>query len=197
MLSRDPQFVQVKAAGAGLGGRTTYWLGPDHLLVVTATYFAESYRRFYYAEIGAVVVRRTETRTRLMAGAGAALAVLGLWEFVLVLGATWTENEMAGAVFLGVMVALALGILVGEWIGGPTCTCRVYTAVQAGALPGVRRWNKAERLLQVLTPRIIAAQGGGGSVRPADESLAAPTPDAVGAVPPGDPSPNADESPNP
>ena len=35
MLSQDPQFRKIKIKARGVGGSATYWLGPDHLLIVT------------------------------------------------------------------------------------------------------------------------------------------------------------------
>ncbi len=37
----------------------TLWMGADHLLLVDRTGYTESYKRFYFADIQAIVVRRT------------------------------------------------------------------------------------------------------------------------------------------
>ncbi len=48
MLSKDPQFRKIKIKSRGVGGSATYWLGPDHLLIVTQDGYNERYRRIYY-----------------------------------------------------------------------------------------------------------------------------------------------------
>ena len=45
---------------AGLIMRKRLWLGPDHILMVRSHVLSEEYRRFYFADIEALVVAEVE-----------------------------------------------------------------------------------------------------------------------------------------
>src|SRR6185295_20286608 len=113
--------------------------------------YVETYRRFFFNDIQALLVRRTHIGKIWNAiwgfGAGffllIALAVNG--------GAGTIVSLCFGAPFLAaLLVNVALG---------PTCLFLVRTAVQSERLPAVSRVRAAERFIARIQPLITAAQG--------------------------------------
>jgi hypothetical protein len=150
ILSKDPQFQKVRLGARGFGGSATYWLGPDHLLIVTQDGYTERYRRIYYRDIQALVIRRTAT---------------WIWITVMLIGAL----IVLGVLPLSIGDAIGLwmgGINIGIWgtflaihlIAGPTCGLRLITAVQNRDLPHINRWKQAERLVNALQAEVNRVQ---------------------------------------
>ncbi len=162
MLSEDPAYRRVKVGGTGAFGSASYWLGTDHLLVVILNGYVENYRRFMFADIQAVVVRKS--RLQYAYGFGSALlAISCLLGLLNVLGAQSPGRlSTAGQVGVGVLALLTLvfvGLVVGNWALGPTCVVHLRTAVQTTTLPHLTRWRKAQKLIGELSPLVMRAQG--------------------------------------
>lgn len=160
MLSRDPNYTRLKAGGASLSGRSSYWLGTDHLLLVEVRGTVEGYRRFALKDIAGIAIRAT--RVYIVALAAASVLLLAL---MATLAATLVPSNFAGdgaaavqAVF-GTLSALVLLFLVMHLVRGPTCYCELFTGVQTVRLPGIHRRRQAERFLARLAPAVRAAQG--------------------------------------
>ena len=126
---------------------TTAYLGEDHVLIVRRSLFAERYRRFYFHDIQAVIVR--ESPRAWILG-----AVLGLIVGVLVL----MHLDGGG---LGVLIAAGVltALLLLHLAGGRACECHIQTLMNRQRIPTVGRTRVAERFLSVLRERITAAQG--------------------------------------
>ncbi len=67
----EPPYLRLTRArrrviGAGLvaasAGYSSLWLGKDHLLCIEVSGVAEEYKRFYYHDIQAIVVRQNSRR---------------------------------------------------------------------------------------------------------------------------------------
>ncbi|HWI55617.1 MAG TPA: hypothetical protein VNZ22_00220, partial [Bacillota bacterium] len=43
-----------------VAARSSLWLGPDHLLCIETTGYTETYKRFYFRDIQAVLIRQTK-----------------------------------------------------------------------------------------------------------------------------------------
>lgn len=136
--------------------RCRLWLGPDHLLAVDSTVASESYRRFYFRDIEAFVIRRTSGRQiwnwALLAG-----ALITAGPFV----AFWytsggSTTPLAVAVFIA---ALWLSFILINTFRGPTCQTHVRTAVQLEHLPSLGRLPVADKVLAIVRPVIEEAQG--------------------------------------
>ncbi len=129
------------------GKRVELWLGPDHLLLVEWDGSREYYRRLYYRDIQAVVVRRTSE----WMGVNILLGVLVLlFAFVATLVSAPVPLVLAGVCAL---------ILVVYLVGGPTCNCQLRTAVQTVDLLSLQRLRHARKALDLLRPKIEEAQG--------------------------------------
>jgi len=192
MLRKDPNYRRLNVGGTGAFGSATYWLGPDHLLVVVMNGYVENYQRFMYSDIQAVLVRKT--RVHYLVGFTAAAVAIGclLGTFGLVQGRTIGNlgaEALTGFIVLLTLAALALSIVLVNWWKGPSCVCQLRTAVQTLSLPHLGRWRKGRQLLEELTPRVLAVQprgsmelAAGESAAPAAERPAAPGPSGTGPV---------------
>jgi hypothetical protein len=133
-------------------GRTSLWLGKDHLLCIDSNGYTESYKRFYFRDIQAIMVRKTvrwkyySLVLGVLAGLFALFALLGRSEVV----ALAVLGSIAGLFALALLLTLA---------GGATCVCHLRTAVHTEELPSLDRLRKARRTLERLRPLIAAAQG--------------------------------------
>lgn len=135
------------------GGFSNLWMAADHLLLVSSSGWAdrwkESYRRFYFRDIQALIV--AENRLRRNWSMGLLLTAL----FFLAMAALFHEI----GIFFHLPVALiVLLFFLVNWFKGPTCTTRIVTAVQATPLPCSRLGN-ATRLRKELTGAIEEQQG--------------------------------------
>ncbi len=139
--------------------RCRLWLGDDHLLQVeSAGGYSENYKRFSFRDIQAITLHRT----RSWQTTNIVLGILTALFLVLALSA----KDDVGSVICGIITG-ALGVpLLINLLGGPTCVCYLRTAVHLEELPSLRRLRRAERVLALLRPLILASQGS-----PASETL--------------------------
>ena len=135
--------------------RCRLWLASDHLLAMDYSVASESYRRFYFRDIEAFVLRRTSGRENwnwfyLVMG------LLTAGPFVL----GWFTNGEGGLLVAAVCIAVfwAFWMLINT-VRGPTCQTHIRTAVQLEQLPSLGRLRVAEKVLARLQPLIVAAQG--------------------------------------
>ncbi len=126
------------------------WLGPDHLLAVAGSRYNETYQRFDFRDIQALISRRTRRRLAIGLALGIPAAL------VLALAAAAGEGALAASlVFSG---PLLLGVAVNA-LRGPTCVAHLRTAVTVVELPSLARVRTFERAVRILRPRLEAAQG--------------------------------------
>src|SRR5438270_10777538 len=61
-----PKTKSIYRSFGGKGATLTYYarlyLGPDHLLQTASTGYSETYKRFYFRDIQAIVIRKTNAR---------------------------------------------------------------------------------------------------------------------------------------
>lgn len=159
----------------------------DHLLQVQSTGFNESYRRFYYRDIQAILVQRTAL-WHILSGLLGAPTLLILIPTASAFLANLTSG--AGALSEGVVVAGAFAFAGGVLLAvnlalGPTCRCFLKTAVQTERLVAVGRVRAARRFIARIRPRIVEAQGLSHPDSPAAAAGATPVPEET--APPGQP----------
>jgi hypothetical protein len=172
-MARTPN-PYVKLPGRGLrrvavavsATRCRLWLAPDHLLAVDFTIASEDYRRFYFRDIEAFVLRRTAHR-QVWNWIFLVLGLLTAGPFVI--GWRSSGNGGLGVAALSFAAFWLIFILVNTLRGG-TCQTHIRTAVQFEQLPSLGRLPVARKVLARLQPLIVAAQG-------------AATPEEVGAAP--------------
>ena len=153
----------TKLAGRGLrrtalglsGARCQLWVGDDHLLVVDFTIATEEYRRFYFRDIEALVIRRTANRQVLNWIMGV-LAVLTAAPFFI----GWLSERSTGLLVSSIGVVLFWLIFIAiNSLRGATCQTHIRTAAQTEQLPTLGRLPVARKALARLQPLILAAQG--------------------------------------
>jgi hypothetical protein len=160
MLKKDPNFQRLKLGGRGWNGSASYWLGPDHLLVVEVLNYTERYRRFYFRDIQAIVVQQSRQQLwgNLILGGLLMLALVVVASIFPASGA-WTTGDYVGIYGIMTGVLLLIYAMSRNTFLGPTCTMHVRTAVQTQKLKNLNRWRHAEKLVKQLQPLVLAAQG--------------------------------------
>ena len=133
------------------GKRVELWLGPDHLLLVEWDGSREYYRRLYYRDIQALVVRRTSEWVAI----GVVLGVL-----VIIFGALAVTLAPDPSLYLPLVLAGICTLILAAYLaGGPTCNCHMRTAVQTVELVSLQRLRQARKMLELLRPKVEEAQG--------------------------------------
>ena len=114
--------------------RSSLWLGRDHVLCVDSTGYTERYRRFYFRDIQAVVLRKTQHGAVWALAFGSLAGLFTLFAVIL--------KDPVWPYVLGTLAGLsALGLLL-QLAEGPTCVCHLGTAVQSEELPALNRLRR-------------------------------------------------------
>jgi hypothetical protein len=153
----EPEFKRLTRSrsrssfGLVSTARSSLWLAKDHLLCVDTTGYNESYKRFYFGDIQALVFRRT--KVWIVSG--------WIWGILTVLMALLAilPRDLTWALIFGPIAALSLTIFILNLVAGPTCRTHLRTAVQTEELPSLDRLRRAHKVLDRLRPFIIQAQG--------------------------------------
>ena len=150
MLLHMPSYKKLPGRGRAMSGQTSLWLGEDHLLLVTNSGYREDYRRFYFQDIQAIVVRKTVGGmvTNYIAGGCAALFLLLTFSFPLPV-----------AVLPVTAVAVCVAALLINTLLGPTCECFIQTMTARHQIPPFCRTRRVAKAVADVRPFIIAAQG--------------------------------------
>lgn len=154
-MAQSPRLYQ-RLPGTGKRSFESFRLyqASDHLLLVASTGFSETYRRFYFRDIQAFLIRQTRGRL-LWNGIGAVL--LGFSSFLLAFASD--QGSVTGSLLAAAATLLvAIGVSMNT-VRGPTCVCQIQTAVQTRPLPSLSRVKLARRILARLRPLIEAEQG--------------------------------------
>jgi hypothetical protein len=156
--SRTPaaqiKYERFPGRSMGFATRATLWLGPDHLLLVHEGMTGENYRRFFFRDIEAIVVRRSD-RGRT---AGIALGLLALVNLLPLFAIGSPAQSTRGLAWLALGSALWAALLLVSLARGPTCETRIRTAVQDDVVPSLGRRRIAERVIARIRPLILEAQ---------------------------------------
>jgi len=129
------------------------WMGDDHLLWLQGSFFSESYKRFHYRDIQALVIQ--PDRRWKMQGLFTGLFTLAA------LGLTfhWGKTELEKVVILWLFAwPFPLSFLV-NLVKGPTCRAHLRTAIHAQKLPSLQRLRTASKAVEILKARIRQEQG--------------------------------------
>jgi hypothetical protein len=133
--------------------RTSLWLGADHLLFVESNGYSESYKRFYFRDIQAFTLQRTNTVENIN-------IVLGVATFLFVFFGLVVASNPIGRDVLLVIAGIFGLILLFHAIPGASCKCQIKTAVQTEELSALSRLRAARKVLDRIRPLIATAQGG-------------------------------------
>jgi hypothetical protein len=114
--------------------------------------YSESYKRFYFRDIQALYLHKTNTWLVV----NVILGVLTGFSLLLSL----LVRIRPGLIALGVGTGILGLLLLVNALRGPTCACHLQTRVHREELPSLRRRRHAEKVLARLQPLLEAAQGG-------------------------------------
>jgi TctA family transporter len=141
------------------GRRTQLWLGSEHLLLVETEGYREHYKRFNYRDIQALVVRKTPQALTTNVALGTILAILGAIALAV--------DDSVGRGFLLTLAGFFGLVLLISALRGPSCHCRLRTAVQSIDLVSLKQLRTARKVLAQIRPLIERAQGGASPQTPA------------------------------
>jgi len=127
------------------------WLGGDHLLLVDRMGYTETYKRLYFRDIQAVIIRKT-------AKAAIQNCVLGLLALLFFLWAMAVVN-LPGRVTLWIIGGLLALFALVNLLLGPTCVTHIKTPVQTEQLPSLNRLRTARKAMNRIRPQLLEAQG--------------------------------------
>jgi hypothetical protein len=146
-MTSKPQYRRMPGR-SGLFVRNSLWMSADHLLSVRRNPFSESYRRFYFTDIQAIVITELPN---LWAPYGYAAAA-----FLIVTAATlvYARHPVWGG--LCTIVALAAFIVSRQ---SAECACYLQTSVSTELLPSLRKRADAGNAVALLKSEIEKAQG--------------------------------------
>jgi hypothetical protein len=129
---------------------STIWLADDHLLLRESIYgLSESYKRFYFRDVQAIVIRRSP-RWIAWIVAWTLLCLLFFFCAINTGWRIWAWPFFSALCFILTMVQLARG---------PTCVTHLVTAVQRELLGSLNTLRKARRAFKTLVPLIEEKQG--------------------------------------
>lgn len=131
--------------------RSNLWLGQDHLLGVETEGHTEGYKRFYFRDIQAITLRKTNLVVILAVVTGGMTALFGALALVI--------SAIEGRWILGILAAICAIPFVANFLYGPTCACQLRTAVQTEDIPSMSRVRRARKVIARIRPLIAAAQG--------------------------------------
>jgi hypothetical protein len=164
MSTTAPKYERLTRARFGLNGMGSLWLGQDHVLLVSTTFAVERYRRWYFREVQAFVLRRTSMRLvwNAIFGLGA-LFFLGVAVASLIGSSTSTASDdvIVLAVMAGALGLIGLAFVVAAAINsamGPSCTVFVQTPHGLDRLSTPTRVPAFEKLSGRLQPLLLTAQ---------------------------------------
>lgn len=143
-------YKKLPGTGSGALARHRLWEGPDHLLMVTSWPTGEGYKRFFFRDIQAIVIRQN-ARRMVMNIVLFILALLTAGPFLI-----FGENDawIAAAVIGGFWL---LFIIINTLLG-PSCETRIQTAIQTESITSLVRLRTSLKVLARVQPHIIAAQ---------------------------------------
>jgi hypothetical protein len=182
----DIHYKRLTRSGSQRGfavafrSRGSLWLGPDHLLSVETNGYTETYKRFYFRDIQAIIVRQTKLRS-IMNGILVAPLVGCLIGLILTLFSRPLDE--VGVLICLILSAVFLLLLLINSMLGAGCVCYLRTAVQIEVLPSLYRVPKMRRIFNEIQPLIAAVQGGEFSSEAAAAQMAAWTASIAGAAP--------------
>jgi hypothetical protein len=151
MTRKSKEYQKLPGTKKGLlFGRYTLWQGADHILHVYSRLGVEDYKRFYFNDIQAVVIRKTPVGQIQN-------ALLGSFALLFTF-ATLTFNG-GWSVFCEIAAGIMMVSLLVNFFRGPTCETRLMTAVQTEKMNSLHRLKNAFKAMDRLRPDIHSVQG--------------------------------------
>ncbi len=149
MAPKKKTYQRLPGRAFSLIAAQKLWQASDHLLWVETAMFQERYKRFYYQDIQALVLCRTNHH----------LAWSFLWgAFALLFGIV--AMSVSGTPYVSATLVIVFLLLLAMNLAmGPGCQVRLQTAVQVQQLKCLRRVRTANRAMDRILALIETAQG--------------------------------------
>lgn len=161
-MSEGPLYHKMRGVSSALLSPAKAYLADDHLLLVQESMTAQEYRRFYFRDIQAVIVRKTAGGSILII-LYSILLVVFLVSFLSVYVDTGgiTGPRIINPVSLATvgLAAALLALLIINIVKGPTVICCLQTAANVQKVPMIKRLNHARRFIEQLRGPIEQIQG--------------------------------------
>lgn len=163
--SSTPSYRKVRGGGYTWKGHGRLWMAGDHLLEVNSTFIIESYRRFFFHEVRAFVIQRTNVRRIWGWVFGAVGCIAAFMTGGILWGASVNQHEdwhaalYVPAGFFGLVALVCLVMWIINLALGPSCTCQVLTSTGWHALSAPRRLGPAGQAQAKIAAAIEAVQG--------------------------------------
>jgi hypothetical protein len=157
-MSSQTEYKRLPGTGyAFLGfGRSSLWLGEDHVLMIVRRGYVEEYKRFYFRDICTIVIQKTGLYLALNAAVGLMLSAFLFLHFLGVVQWHWSNAEhIAVAIPSGCLLL----ILLINAFKGPTCVTKLGTAVHAVTIPSMNRLRNSLRIVATIRKKIEETQG--------------------------------------
>jgi hypothetical protein len=148
MKSEGPGYRRLPGARRNLFRKDTLWRAADHLLSVESYRFSEEYKRYYFKDIQAIVIRQTSA-AGVLSRSLTLLAMAGLAAIL------YARRDSLWVTIPAALLLLGFSILK---LRGPKCVCHVITAVSMDRIPALYRLKTAEKTLRIVQPLIEEAQ---------------------------------------
>jgi hypothetical protein len=158
MSASEAKYKKLRGRGASFLGVTQLWMAEDHLMAVTSVMGFEQYRRFFFQNIEALVMRRTAARLAwnvvlflvmvLIAGCGYAISETF---------ATRDSKTTTGIVTACLIAPFLIAAAINSFLG-PTCSFWVQTSGGLEPLGAPARLRAARKVVDRIAPEIARAQ---------------------------------------
>jgi hypothetical protein len=152
MIRSEKEYIRLPGGAISLRTRARLYMGKDHLLSLLNTGYTESYKRFYFKDIQAIVAQKT--------GDGTLWSIVhAIFTVAWILIALIIDEPVLSFVFGWIPAGIFLVLFLGNLLSGPTCVSYIYTAVTKEKLRSLSRLRKAQSVMNTLRPFIDNAQG--------------------------------------
>ena len=132
---------------------TSLWLGPDHLLKVERSASRETYKRFYYRDIQAIVVEGSSRRSSVN------IINVGAIAFIFLIAGIFSRFSAAGTITASLFAApFLLGLIINTALG-PSTQAVLVTAVGTEPLSCFSRLDRSNQALGWVTTEVVKVQG--------------------------------------
>jgi hypothetical protein len=167
-MGETTKYERLSRPHFGLNGTASLWLGTDHLLQVSNSMGSEHYRRWFFADLQAFIVRRNATRLiwNIVVGIVGLLVSFGAL-LVFAASANTTADRVGLNIVAAVLGFIALGFLAVALVNtllGPTCTLYVQTPHGMEKLSAPGRLAVIERIIERVRPLVERMQSENGTI---------------------------------
>jgi hypothetical protein len=156
-MKTPSEYKRLPGTGFAFGyGRTTLWLGQDHILLIQRRGYVEEYKRFYFRDICTIVIQKTGTYLAISSVLGLLLTGFVFLHFLGIIHWHWSRIEH---IALAIPTSSFFALFLINVLKGPTCVTKLNTAVHSVNIPSMNRIRSSLRIVNILRKKIEETQG--------------------------------------